>query len=170
MIEVRAESEIDVPAVDALVEAAFGRRQEADLAAALRDEATPALSLVGVLEDEVAGHVFVSPAAIEGSAVSPLVAGVGPLAVQPRLQRQGVGSALMHAALESCSSLGWVAVFLLGNPAYYSRFGFELAAPRGIRYQSEAFDAHFQCRELVEGCLSDVTGTFVYHEAFDRFA
>lgn len=168
MIAVRAEGGADVSAVDALVAEAFGRREEADLVAAMRYDAKPALSLVGVLEGEVAGHVFASPAAIEGLAASPPVAGVGPLAVQPRFQRRGVGSALMHAALEACEPLGWSAVFLLGNPAYYSRFGFELASPRGIRYKSEIYDAHFQVRELERGCLGGVTGAFVYHEAFDR--
>lgn len=168
MIEVRAESEADVSGVDALVEEAFGRREEADLVVAMRCDAKPALSWVATLADEITGHVFVSPAAIKDSAASPPVAALGPLAVHPRFQRQGVGSALMYAVLEACAPVGWSAVFLLGNPAYYSRFGFELAAPRGIRYRSEIHDPHFQVLELERGCLDGVAGEFVYHEAFEE--
>ncbi|MED5199201.1 MAG: hypothetical protein VYB51_05295 [Gemmatimonadota bacterium] len=63
------------------------------------------------------------------------------------------------------STLGWQALFLLGNPAYYSRFGFELSAPHGIR--SKYSDEHFQLKELVAGSLDGVEGEFVYPEAFE---
>jgi putative acetyltransferase len=58
-------------------------------------------------------------------------------------------------------------VFLLGDPAYYARFGFELAGPRGLHYQSEAFDSAFQLLEVAPGALRGCTGCVRYHEAFD---
>jgi putative acetyltransferase len=57
-------------------------------------------------------------------------------------------------------------VFVLGDPSYYSRFGFVLAAPRGFRYESEAFDAAFQVLELEEGVLSGCRGRVRYHPVF----
>lgn len=168
MIEVRSEAESDERVVDVLLEAAFGgRRAEPELVVALRSEASPALSLVAVVEGEVAGHVFVSPATIVGPAAAPAVAALAPLGVHPDFQRRGVGSALMYEAIDATEQVGWKALFLLGNPAYYSRFGFELSAPRGIRYKSENFDPHFQVRELEARCLDGVVGEFVYHEAFE---
>lgn len=84
------------------------------------------------------------------------------------MQRQGAGSALVRAGLEACVLLGWKAVFLLGNPAYYSRFGFVLAAPLGLRYESESFDSAFQVVELIPEALSGCTGWVRYHDAFAK--
>lgn len=168
MIELRSEVEGDERTIDACIEAAFGgRRGEPELVAALRREASPGLSRVAVIDGEVVGHVFVSPGTIDGGASAPPVAGVGPLGVHPKSQGQGVGSALIHEVIAVARSLRWEALFLLGNPAYYSRFGFELATPRGIRYKRD--DRHFQVRELVAGSLEGVKGEFIYHEAFERF-
>ena len=151
--------------VDAIVEAAFGRADEARLVAALRESVEPRVSLVA----EVSGHVFFSPVRIEPeSANAPAVCGLAPLAVRPGLQRQGIGAALVREGLERCADLGWRAVFVLGDPAYYSRFGFVLAAPLGFRYESEAFDSAFQVLELAPGCLAGRAGRVHYDEAFTR--
>ena len=79
-----------------------------------------------------------------------------------------VGAALVREGLERCADLGWRAVFVLGDPAYYSRFGFVLAAPLGFRYESQAFDSAFQLFELVPGCLARRAGRVHYDEAFTR--
>lgn len=163
---VREEIVADHARVDSIVEAAFERPQEAALVRALRESATPQLSLVAVLDGEVVGHVFFSPVTIEGASSSLPVGGLAPLAVDPSVQRRGAGSALVRAGLEACDALGWQAVFLLGDPAYYSRFGFELAAPRGFHYESEVFDAGFQVKEVVPGALAGHSGWVRYHEAF----
>jgi len=164
---VRDEAPGDCEAVDALHEAAFGQRPEADLVKLLRADAAPALSLVAEVAGAVVGHVFVSPGHLAASPSSPLLGGVGPLGVNPAHQRRGVGSVLMRAVLERAPTVGWQALFLLGNPAYYARFGFELAAPRGLRYTSPAFDPAFQVLELEVGCLDGHSGAFLYHPAFD---
>lgn len=163
---IREETPADHLQVDRIQEAAFGRSAEAELVRTLRASARPGLSLVAELEGELVGHVFFSPVRIEGPAASPLAAGLAPLAVAPEQQRRGAGSALVRAGLEACVALEWRAVFLLGDPAYYARFGFELAAPRGLRYESEAFDPGFQLVELEPGALSGCTGWVRYHEAF----
>jgi putative acetyltransferase len=163
---VREETAADHARVDSIVEAAFERPQEAALVRALRDSATPQLSLVAELGKEVVGHVFFSPVTIEGASSSLPVGGLAPLAVDPAVQGRGAGSALVQAGLEACEGRGWQAIFLLGDPAYYSRFGFELAGPRGFHYESEAFDSGFQVHEIVAGALAGHSGWVRYHEAF----
>jgi putative acetyltransferase len=64
--------------------------------------------------------------------------------------------------------LGWQAVFLLGAPPYYSRFGFELAAPHGLHYESEVFDSAFQVLEIESGALEGFRGRVRFHLAFDE--
>jgi putative acetyltransferase len=156
--------------VHALQRAAFGRSAEADLVDALRAAAHPRLSLVAERAGEVVGHVFFSPVSIAGAAAAPPCAGLAPLGVWPDAQGGGVGSALVRAGLARCPALGWRAVFLLGDPRYYARFGFELAAPRGLHYGSSAFDRGFQLRELAPQALAGSTGQVRYHEAFDALA
>ena len=64
-------------------------------------------------------------------------ASLGPIAVVPGRQGGGIGSALVREGLERCRDLGYGAVFLLGNPRYYSRFGFRPASAFGIGYHQE---------------------------------
>ena len=92
MLTVRAEGADDGPSVRRVNVSAFGRPDEAALVDALRDVARPQLSLVGVLDGEVVGHIFFSPVSIEmeDSAVAALA--LGPMAVLPEFQNQGVGS------------------------------------------------------------------------------
>jgi putative acetyltransferase len=164
---IRQETSIDFARVDEIQQAAFGQPQEAELVRALRSAAQPQLSLVAELAGQIVGHVFFSPVRIDGDAASPSLGGLAPLAVDPEQQGRGAGSALVCAGLEACRPLGWQAIFLLGNPAYYSRFGFELAAPRGFHYESAAFDVAFQLLELVPGALADKSGWILYHSAFE---
>jgi len=163
---IREETPADYARVDQIQEAAFGGPAEARLVRSLRTSAKPRLSLVAETRGALVGHIFFSPVSIEGPAVAPRSAGLAPLAVVPEMQRQGAGSALVRAGLTACVPLGWQAVFLLGEPAYYSRFGFVLAAPMGLRYESRSFDPAFQALELIDGALSGCTGWVRYHQAF----
>lgn len=168
--EIRPEQPSDYARVDEIQRAAFGQDGEARLVEALRERAKPYLSLVAESAGEVVGHVLFSPVSIEGIGDPPPLAGLAPLAVSPEMQGRGAGSALVRAGLRDCEALDWQVVFLLGNPAYYSRFGFTLSAERGLRYESEAFDAAFQLCELVPGALSGCSGWVRYHPAFSELA
>jgi len=171
-------------------EAAFGRPDEARVAARLRQEASPLVALVAERAGRAVGHVIFSPVAVEGDRTSPAVASLacgsrragapfaragraelaagalGPVGVLPDEQTQGVGSALIRAGIEACGALDWQLLFVLGNPAYYGRFGFTLAAPHGLHYESHAFDGAFQVQELAPGALAGVNGFVRYHPAF----
>lgn len=165
MIEVRPEEIDDQETVYAVQAAAFGQPNEADLVVSLRRAAQPQLSLVADVAGRVVGHVFFSPVSVESSVPVPPVAGLAPLAVEPSHQGQGIGGALVRAGLERCAELGWKAVFLVGSPVYYGRFGFELAVPLGFRYR-EPLDPALQVTELEPGALAGVSGAIHYHAAF----
>ncbi len=167
-IDVRPERLTDHARVDEIQQAAFGRVGEARLVQELRRRSNPHLSLVAEVAGEVVGHVMFSPVSIEGASQAPPMAGLAPVAVAPDFQGRGAGSALVRSGLRECVPLGWQAVFLVGAPAYYGRFGFELAAPGGLRYESEAFDHVFQRIELVPDVLSGCSGWIRYHEAFSE--
>lgn len=127
VLEIRPEQAEDVEAIEALTIAAFrsaahadGREQ--DVIAGLRAAGALRVSLVAVEAGEIVGHVAVSPVTIaDGSADW---YGLGPISVAPTRQRQGIGSALMAAALEALRRRQAQGCVLLGDPAYYARFGF----------------------------------------------
>ena len=80
------------------------------------------------------GHLLLSPCPVEddaGAAVATVIA-IGPVAVHPAVQRQGIGSALMHAATAVALARGVPALVLLGHADYYPRFGFEPARGVGL--------------------------------------
>ena len=95
--------------------------------------------------DAVIGHVLTARGDLGGhEAIA-----VAPLAVSPSHQGRGVGSALMNELLRRAEAAGQPLVALLGNPAYYGRFGFEPAGPLNIWYLPVGKgDPHFQIRRL----------------------
>jgi len=165
---IRDERPEDHAAVRAIQTAAFGQRAEADLVDALRRQARPQISLVAVRADRVVGHVFFSPVHIGSGPEAPAFGGLAPVGVLPDQQRGGAGSALIREGLARCRTIGWRAVFLLGDPAYYVRFGFLPVAPRGFRYKHPKYDPALQAIELEPGTLDGLSGEVVYHPAFDE--
>jgi len=124
----------------------------------------PALSMVAVTPaGDVIGHVLCT----RGYVAQTPVLGLGPLTVRPDHQRRGVGSALMHAILGAADALGEPLVALLGDPAYYGRFGFQPSSTYQIMPPNPQWGRYFQVRTLA-GYQPSVRGTFAYPEPFDR--
>ena len=92
--------------------------------------------------------------------------GLAPMAVAPARQRAGIGSALVRDGLARCRRQGVEAVFVVGHPAYYPRFGFSLASGFGITCEFEVPDEAFMALELAPGALRGRTGQVFFHEAF----
>lgn len=162
---IRAEAERDRAALHALNVSAFDGPAEAALVDLLRDQAQPLISLIAEEEGAVVGHILFSPVRLAGHPVLRIM-GLAPMAVAPSHQRRGIGSALVRAGLEQCRQLGVDAVFVLGHPDYYPRFGFSPAAARGIRSEYDVPDEVFMALELKVGSLGGKSGTVTYHEAF----
>ena len=114
------------------------------------------LELVASADNTVIGHVLTSRADLHGRPV----AAVAPLAVHPDWQRRGIGSALMTELIGRADRQGWPVLALLGNPAYYGRFGFKPAKPLGIDYPPVDGPA-FQVRRLTPYDRA-WRGTFTY--------
>ena len=139
---IRDEMEADHAAVARLHRLAFGGDAEARLVDALRRSDAVAVSLVAQSDDAVVvGHVLLSRLVSPPGALA-----LAPLAVLPDRQRCGVGSALVRAALARAREGGWAAAFVLGDPAYYGRFGFSAEAARG--YASPYAGKHFMAAPL----------------------
>ncbi|MBO6520543.1 MAG: N-acetyltransferase [Rhodospirillales bacterium] len=124
---IRDEIAGDAAAISAVVENAFAGTVYSDgtepaIVAGLRDAGAMTLSLVADVDGEVAGHIAFSPVTVAGAAGDWL--GLGPLAVDPARQRQGIGTALVEAGLVRLRTRGHGGCVVFGDPAYYRRFGF----------------------------------------------
>jgi putative acetyltransferase len=131
-VTVRSEHPGDVAAVDALVGEAFeGRANEVALVRALRVADTPALSRVAVEDGTVVGHAMLSRLRLVGSEQVPVL-GLAPMAVAAHRQGRGIGRLLTEDALVVAEASGAAMVIVLGDPAFYGRFGFALARTHHI--------------------------------------
>jgi putative acetyltransferase len=163
---VRLESADDQEEIALVVERAFQRSDEAKLVGRLREQAAPLLSLVAEAEGRVIGHVAFSPVTLASSPESSDLCALGPLAVDPSFARRGTGEFLTRAGLSRAPELGWRAVFVLGAPAYYGRFGFRPARDLHFEYGTPALERAFQVRELAPRALAGRKGRVTYHPAF----
>jgi putative acetyltransferase len=126
-------------------------------------DVVPALSLVAVRDGELIGHVVCSKATV---GAHPAV-GLGPIAVLPDFQRQGVGDALMHAVLAAADALELPLVGLVGSTEYYARHGFVPGTQLGIEPPDPAWGDHFQVRTLT-AYRPGIVGRFRYAPAFEQ--
>ncbi|WP_159712349.1 GNAT family N-acetyltransferase [Geminicoccus flavidas] len=126
-VTIRREQAGDEAAIAALVTAAFAAAPhrsgtEAAIVAGLRRSGRLALSLVATAGPELVGHVAFSPVTISDGSAGWF--GLGPLAVAPSWQRQGIGRTLVEAGLEQLRAREAAGCVVLGDPAYYHRFDF----------------------------------------------
>jgi len=164
---VRPERPNDVDGIGRANEEAFGRPNEARLVAEIRRTAhfEPALSLVAEVAGRIVGHAMFSHLSIrEGDNAYPAVA-LGPVAVLPKWQRQGVGSAMIRHGLGAAKAAGHRVVVLLGHPSYYPRFGFEPSARHGIVQSFPVGDASMVFF-LDPSARGEVRGTVEWPPAF----
>jgi putative acetyltransferase len=145
-----------------LVAAAFGGRDEARLVEALRAEGAVVAELAALEGGQVAGHVLFS--AVKAEPATLAVAALAPVAVSPERQGAGIGGALIRAGLELCRVRGVEAVAVVGDPAYYTRFGFARETARA--FSSVYRGPHFMALELAPGALAGGTWTLAYPRAF----
>lgn len=168
---VRVERAGDLAGVYEVNRLAFGRAAEAELVDRLRERGKVLLSLVavvherGVGRERVVGHALFTPGAIEGDNGRFACAALGPVAVLPDVQKQGVGTAVIAEGLLRLRASGRERAFVLGHPGYYPRFGFAVASRYGIGNPFGADDA-FMVLALRPGGLDGVTGTAVYQPEF----
>lgn len=160
---IRQESPSDVAAIHAVTMAAFLDAPHTDhteqfIVDALRKAGALTISLVAEEAGEVTGHVAISPVSVSDGSAGWY--GLGPISVRPELQGLGIGSLLMQAALRLLRERGAAGCVLLGDPAYYSRFGFK---PEAGLVLPDVPRGYFQALPFGESLPH---GVVTYHEAF----
>jgi putative acetyltransferase len=124
---IRPETTDDIAAIYALTKAAFASMpfsdgSEPDCINQLRKDGDLTLSLVAEVNDVIIGHVAFSPVTLNEIADNWF--GLGPISVHPDHQRSGIGSALINEGLSQLKDRSAKGCVLIGDPNYYSRFGF----------------------------------------------
>ncbi len=160
-LTIRAALPADRQLIRVLVEQAFGQPLEAVLVDFLVDDGDAVLELVAERHGEIVGHILFSRLMVEvGQAAFPAVA-LAPIAIDPDLQRQGIGGALIAEAHNRLREAGERLSVVVGDPGYYSRFGYQ-------RGPAERFSSDYQCEALQALAWGEApaTGRLVYARAF----
>jgi putative acetyltransferase len=155
---IRDEQIEDEAAIRDVVAAAFGRQDEARLIDRLRGDGDLVMSLVASDGQAIVGSAVFS----RMTAPFPALA-LGPLAILPEQQRRGLGGRLVTAGIARAQKARWQGLFVLGNPLYYARFGFDPALASGFtcRYAGP----HLMALAL-QSNLPAVSGAVSYAPAF----
>ncbi|MEW5422273.1 GNAT family N-acetyltransferase [Amorphus sp. 3PC139-8] len=164
MLHLRDEGPADWTARETLLDTVFGADRFLKTSEALRAGRMPAagLALTAEADGRLVGSIRLWHVAAGG--VSALL--LGPLAVDPTAQGLGVGSALMRRALNRAGTLGHGAVLLVGDPAYYDRFGFSASLTAQLDLPGPVERPRFLGLELRDGHLGGACGLVVATGAF----
>jgi predicted N-acetyltransferase YhbS len=169
IIVLRPEQEAEFPAIYNLVQSAFqtakvSNGDEQNFVARLRSGGNyiPELALVAEDEGKLIGHIMLTRTSVETACGRKPLLLLGPLTVVLERRGQGLGSQLVQEALRLAKVQGHKAVVLVGDPAYYSRFGFKSAIHFGISNTDRIPDANVLAFELVSGALRDLQGAISF--------
>jgi putative acetyltransferase len=146
---IRRERHEDVAEIARVIEAAFGDASVGAFAAQIRASPgyVPELAFVVEERGEIVAHTMLSRVRLAGPEVDVLI--LTPMAVRPDRQRQGVGRALVEAAVTAADDLGEPLVLVEGVPSYYPQLGFVPATAAGIeRPDPKIPDAAWMMRPL----------------------
>jgi putative acetyltransferase len=160
----RANSSQDRSAIHSIHEAAFGRPDEAGLVDSLREEGAILLSLIAEVEQGIVGHILFSRMWIETGDGPVSAVALAPVAVLPEHQRHGIGAQLIRHGLDSLRERGERIVIVLGEPEYYTRFGFSPEKARAL--QSPFPPESYMAMELESGAIERICGRVRYPAAF----
>ncbi len=163
-MEIRPEQPQEIEAIRAVTKAAFASvehssQTEAAIIDALRDAGVLMVSLVAVVDDEVVGHIAFSPVTIDGAEIDWY--GLGPVSVRSDRQKKGIGGILIREGLARLAQAGARGCVVLGDPAYYKRFGFE----NDPDLHFDEAPAEYFMRLVFDGPAP--TGRVTYHEGFN---
>ena len=122
----------------------------------------PELALVAEEDGKLVGHIMLTKTYVTatGSKFDALL--LAPLSVALQYRNRGIGSKLVEKSLELAKNIGYTAVFVVGDPAFYSRFGFKSSMLFGVKHVPSIGDQYVMVRELSVGSLAGVSGTVTF--------
>jgi putative acetyltransferase len=153
----------DYPAIRAILRHAFATADEANLVDELRADGAVLAEFVAASDIALQGHALYSRLAIEQNGETLAGAALAPVAVLGAFQRKGLGAALIKAGNARCAGLGLAAILVVGDGAYYRRFGFSSEAATALAAPFSG--AHFMALPLQPGVLQ-AGGRVRYAKAF----
>jgi putative acetyltransferase len=161
MMSIRAATPRDREAIRLVEEHAFGQKAEAGLVDALVSGGDAMVELVAEEEGQVVGHILFSRLYVEHAGREFPAVALAPLAVEPAMHGSGIGGALVREAHLRLKQAGETLAIVLGDPAYYSRFGYE-------RQRAAGFESDYQCDALQALAWGEApeAGKLVYATAF----
>lgn len=161
-IVIRDERSGDVRAIQDVNRRAFGQEEEGNIVDALRYNDGVLLSLVATSGGRVVGHILYSPVVVGGVHGAAL----GPLAVHPDHQRQGIGSELVKAGNARMKEAGCPFILVVGHAEFYPRFGFTSASALGITCEWDVPDEVFMVVVLDDMMTTRLSGLARYRPEF----
>jgi putative acetyltransferase len=163
---IRQESPQDYARIYDLVKVAFQTAKvtngkEQDFVEQLRSSSAyiPELALVAEQDGELVGHIMLTRTLINTGRDKVEALLLGPISVVLERRNQGIGSALMKESLQTAQALGFKSVFLVGDPAYHHRFGFQPTVKYGIKEIEPIPAEYVMVCPLVDNALASIAGT-----------
>lgn len=165
---IRSEIGIDAASIDSLLRRCFETSAEAELVQQLREDGLLTLGVVATDDEgQVLGYAAFSPVTLKGE--DKQWVGLAPLAVDSSVRGQELGKQLIYEGLDTLNEFGYAAVVVVGDPAYYGRYGFEPAARHQLRCRWPGTEAAFQVYKLDENAFSGAGGQIDFSAPFNRF-
>ena len=127
----------------------------------------PELDFIAEKEGQIVGNIVYSRGIIKDQqGAEKEVICFGPVSVLPAFQKQGIGSALIIHTINLARAMGYPAIFIYGDPRYYSRFGFRCAEKYDIKTADDKFAVALLALELKQGVLNNMPGRFIESRCF----
>lgn len=156
---IRMMTQADKPAVQELTARAFGQPDEAEIITKLEQDGAVLLQLVAVMDEQIVGHILFYPIGVFGKLGA---VGLGPMSVDPWVQKEGIGKALVNEGLRMMKESGVPIVFVLGHDWFYPKFGFSVE--QAADFATPLKGPHFFALRMRFG--PPMSGRLVFPDAF----
>ncbi len=156
---IRIMVQADKPAVQDLTTRAFGQPDEAEIITKLENAGQVLLQLVAEMDGQIVGHILFYPIGVFGKLST---AGLGPMSVDPWVQKEGIGKSLVNTGLRLMMESGASIVFVLGHEWFYPKLGFTVEATAD--FSTPLKGPHFMANRLRFG--PPMSGRLIFPDAF----
>ncbi|MCX8958516.1 GNAT family N-acetyltransferase [Erwinia psidii] len=165
---IRTEIGVDAASIDSLLRRCFSTTAEAELVQQLREDGLLTLGVVATDDEgQVLGYAAFSPVTLNGEDNQWIA--LAPLAVDQRVRGQELGKQLIYEGLDTLNEFGYAAVVVVGDAAFYCRYGFVLAADYQLCCSRSGTGKPLQVYRLSDNAFAGAQGNIEYSSPFNRF-